>query len=344
MSFPFGTLSGLYGAAAGFKNSLYDRGFLDPLRLPVPVLSIGNLSMGGTGKTPVTLFLSRQLKEFRRPVIVTRSYGIKRTQPAEVRLGLKDGASVFGDEAMEMAEKAAGVVYSGPKKYETAIFAYNAATPDLILVDDGFQHRALARDFDLVLVDATDDQTELVPAGRLRESFSSLLRADAVLLTKVNLATPQQIARVKALIPSGVPVFEASFNFASISPFFDQSFGRPVALLSALGRNDLFSRQVEERLGRPADKVWAFRDHHAFTSAELNEIRSYLSSNPDALIATTAKDEVKLRAHFKNESRLMVLENEVQIEKFEELKSLILRTFQVRAKWSQVIGEGPWPL
>lgn len=329
-----GSLAKIYSGAANLKNLFYEQGLLHSEHMDFPVVSIGNLSMGGTGKTPVCLHLARVLPPFlgaRRAVVVTRSYRTSRTEPAEVQLGLAHGAEIFGDEALELAEKGPLPVVTGPDKTQSAIFAAENLHPDLLLLDDGFQHRKLARDFDLVLLDPTDSKVFPLPAGRLRESFENLKRAHAVVLTKVNWAGSEQVARLRARIPAGVPVFEAEFRWQSEDLFREQSFGRPVALLSALARNELFREQVELSLGRPVDQMWSFRDHHAFSLSDFARCEDWLRQNPQGLIVTTGKDEVKLRS-FRQvaDPRWWTLQLKIQIRNENELLQLILQKLRER--------------
>lgn len=353
MQLLFLPLSPIYQGAACLKNQLYDRGFLDQLHLPAPVVSIGNLSMGGTGKTPVTLHLSRGFaKSFRRPVIVSRSYRSPLRQPLPVQLGQTQAAAFFGDEAYELALRAGALVYTGPVKWRTALQAWVDVKPDLILLDDGFQHRRLARDFDIVLVDATDSETQLIPRGRLRENFSSLRRADAVILTKVNLATPMQLEQarqqVMEFLPSTSVVLEARFELAEPARLLELSFGRPVALASALARNEIFKSQVEQILGRPVDQVWARRDHHPWDSADAAQITRWLQLHPGGLVLTTEKDESKLRSHLSTQDSVIALRLQVRLEAQDEVSLFQRMSDKIQQRshpWGTrpQLEAGPWP-
>lgn len=349
-----GALVPLYRGLTRIKNAAYEGGFSETLRLPVPVISVGNLSMGGTGKTPVVIWLSRTVarscpvpaehdgslpilqvhddilprgsardgslprppaREFRRPVIVTRSYRTPLREPCPVQLGRPDGARVFGDEAVELATRAGGLVYTGPVKWRTALRAYQDVKPDLILLDDGFQHRRLARDFDIVLIDATDERDTLFPAGRLREDFASLGRADAVLLTKVNWARPEFVerlrARVAAAVRPGAVVMDLHFGFRDEAAIAAAAFSRPVGLVSAVGRNEVLRTRLEAVLQRPLDLVLAERDHHPWSAKEAEALRAWWERHPDGIVFTTEKDETKLRPLLRDEKRLQTLRLEV---------------------------------
>ncbi len=165
----------------GARNALYDRGSLRARRLQGPVISVGNLSAGGSGKTPFVMLLGELLKA--RGIkfdVLSRGYG-RRSQGVL----LVDPAGLphqFGDEPLLIARKLQVPVIVGEDRYEAGCFAESRFGPQLHLLDDGFQHRALARDFDIVLVTPQDANDRLLPAGRLREPLRSLRRADAVVL------------------------------------------------------------------------------------------------------------------------------------------------------------------
>ena len=175
-------LTAIYGAVSRTRNEFYDRGVLSARRLQGPVVSIGNIAAGGSGKTPFVIALGEMLK--RRGVsfdVLSRGYGRKTKGVALVD---PDGAAVdFGDEPLLIARRLEVSVVIGEDRYAAGRFAEENFGPRLHLLDDGFQHRGLARDFDIVLVNATDKQDRLFPMGRLREPLSSLARADAIVLT-----------------------------------------------------------------------------------------------------------------------------------------------------------------
>ena len=174
-------LSALFGLGVHARNTLYDRGLARSHRLSGPVVSIGNLSLGGSGKTPFVLLLGELLKARGLKFdILSRGYGRKTRGVA-----LVDPAGSprdYGDEPLLMARRLGVPVIVGESRYAAGIFAEQKLGPQLHLLDDGFQHRSLARDFDIVLVTPEDARDCLLPAGRLREPLTSLRRADAVVL------------------------------------------------------------------------------------------------------------------------------------------------------------------
>lgn len=183
--------SKLYGFGVRLRNARLDRGSSAVRSLPVPVISVGNLSAGGTGKTPMVLYLAKELRRFGfRPAVVSRGYRGGAERDGGV---VGDGQRIFlsadqaGDEPRLLAERLPGVpVVVGVDRFSAGMTAISQFSPDLILLDDGFQHRRLARDLDLVLLDARWPlgNGHLLPRGPLREPFLALKRADALILTR----------------------------------------------------------------------------------------------------------------------------------------------------------------
>src|SRR5207237_2798261 len=160
----------------------YDRGRLPMRRLEGSTISVGNLSMGGSGKTPFVVVLGNLLKE--RGIkfdVLSRGYG--RSSRGVALVDPAGSPRDFGDEPLLIARRLGVPVVVGEDRYAAGRFAEQKFGPQFHLLDDGFQHRALARDFDIVIVTAADARDRLLPAGRLREPLTSLQRADAVVLT-----------------------------------------------------------------------------------------------------------------------------------------------------------------
>src|SRR6266550_962906 len=188
-------LSGFYGAGIALRNKLFDRGALSTMRLDRPVISVGNLSTGGSGKTPFVITIGELLKERGIPFdVLSRGYGRK---TGGVRIVDPTGyASEFGDEPLLIARKLGVPVIVGERRYEAGRVAEQEFQTQLHLLDDGFQHRSLARDFDIVLMASGDFKDRLLPSGRLREPLSSLERADAIVLPQ-DLAVEHSCLREK---------------------------------------------------------------------------------------------------------------------------------------------------
>src|SRR4051794_38055615 len=175
-------LSGLFAAGVAARNALYDNGTLPARRLSTPVISVGNISVGGAGKTPFVILLGELLaKRGIRYCVLSRGYG---RDSRGVRVVDPAGSPhEFGDEPLLLARKLGVPIVVGEDRYAAGLAAEKQFAPQLLLLDDAFQHRALARDFDIVLVTPDDAHDRVLPAGRLREPLSALRRADAVVLS-----------------------------------------------------------------------------------------------------------------------------------------------------------------
>jgi tetraacyldisaccharide 4'-kinase len=260
------------------RNLLYDHKILPVLRLNTPVVSVGNLSVGGSGKTPFVLLLGELLKARGiRLDVLSRGYG---RQTRGVSLVDPAGtARDFGDEPLLIARRLGVPVIVGESRYEAGCYAETNFGAQLHLLDDGFQHRNLARDFDIVLVTAEDMQDQLLPAGRLREPLTSLRRADAVVLmndadVRAASVENQQIWRTKrSLALSSVP-------------------SRPIAFCG-IARPDAFLQQLRATGVEPAAHRF-FRDHHAYTVNDVRELLELRQQNGGAGFLTTEKDAVNL--------------------------------------------------
>ena len=217
-------LTPLYRGAVAARLEAYRRGWLRSSRLPAPVISVGNLTFGGTGKTPTVIALVRDLvRRGRHPAVLTRGYGRTIAEPV-VLIGPdpKVAVEVAGDEPLELAARLPGVpMVVDPDRVRGGVEALTRGA-DILVLDDGFQHLRLERDLDLVLVDAGDPWGggRMPPRGRLREPLSGLARAHAVLLTKVP-ADPEpmltEVRRVVAERAPGTPERMGQMSFPSMT-------------------------------------------------------------------------------------------------------------------------------
>jgi tetraacyldisaccharide 4'-kinase len=299
-------VSALYGAALEARARLYGSGRLASSRAACPVVSVGNLTFGGTGKTPFVEFLARRFRfEGRRPAILSRGYRRRSTGVVVVSRGEGPlvGPDEGGDEPVAMAKKLPGVpVVVAERRAEGARAAIGLGA-DLLLLDDGYQHLALARDVNLLLLDAADPfgGGRLPPGGRLREPLSALARADAVVFTRVGRGYPTAAAReTVARWNPGAPIFTARLRPVGL---WDES-GSPVASLELAGRRFLavcgiantagFASSLAELELRP-EEIFAFSDHHRYGRSDLARIRRAADRTGSAWIVTTEKDAVKLQ-------------------------------------------------
>lgn len=287
--------SEVFGAASSARAALYRRGVLKSARVDRPVISVGNLAVGGSGKTPFCALLVRRLAE-RRVAIVSRGYG-RRSQDSLVVVSRGDGPLVdvetAGDEPFLLAEQTNAIVVVCADRARGAREAI-ALGADVVLLDDGFQHFALSRDVDLVLLDAGDPfgNGALLPRGPLREPISALSRASAIVLNHGDEA-PDPVALEARVdpraLPPGAPIVHVVVEASATRPLD----GRRVAILSGIARPSRFERTVQ-RLGATIVHAAHEGDHVWFDEATVSRFASS-ASNAD-LWVTTAKDAVRLPA------------------------------------------------
>ncbi len=282
MPFSSELLNGLaliYGAAVKTRNTLYDIGVLKAVRVPLVVVSVGNIEAGGTGKTPFTMALADELYHRGRKVaIVTRGYKGRLAGPIIVTPQHRNEEA--GDEALLMARLMKAPVIKSPDRHRGALFAYVHLGAEIIILDDGFQHRRLHRDLDIVLVSRDITRERLLPAGRLREPASSLSRAGIIVAMKG--------ARYDGLKAELKPS-------ALVDPHGNTSdqgllAGKRILAFCAIGRPDHFFAMLE-RLGAIVERL-AYQDHHCYTVNDVKEIMDRASDKD--LVLTTEKDLVKI--------------------------------------------------
>jgi tetraacyldisaccharide 4'-kinase len=270
-------LSGMFGAAVAVRNSLYDGKLLPIRRLQKPVVSVGNISVGGSGKTPFVIALGELLQA--RGIkfdILSRGYG--RSSKGAVVVDPTGRANDFGDEPLLMRRKLKAPVVVGADRYQAGLLAEKTFSTQLHLLDDGFQHRRLHRDCDIVMLPQSDLNDMLLPIGRLREPQASLARAQ-VLVADPGLMIPQkfagkQIWRANRALDVGA-ITGRALAFCGIAKpgqFFDQLRSLPVELVD----------------------THAFADHHRYTAEDVRLLlRRQQQSKADFLV-TTEKDQINL--------------------------------------------------
>ncbi|MGA8341672.1 MAG: tetraacyldisaccharide 4'-kinase [Candidatus Sulfotelmatobacter sp.] len=271
-------LSAIFGGVVRARNALYDRRVLRARQLQGAVVSVGNLSAGGSGKTPFVILLGGLLQA--RGIkfdVLSRGYGrsskgVRLVDPA----GLPQE---FGDEPLLIARKLQVPVIVGEDRYEAGRFAESKFGAQLHLLDDGFQHRALARDFDIVLVTPQDAGDRLLPAGRLREPLSALRRADAVVLAGGALAESFPIERQlvwrvrRGIVPQNI-------------------VPRPV-VFCGIARPQNFVLQLRAANIEPVAEA-LYRDHHAYSEKDIGELLELKQRSEAGGFVTTEKDAVNL--------------------------------------------------
>ncbi|SRR5579875_65982 len=304
--------SALYGLGAYLRLVAYGAGCLKRHQAPVPVLSVGNLTCGGSGKTPVVIDLARRLAAGRRKVaVLSRGY---RRRSTEELLIVSDGAGSLagcqdaGDEPyMVAAAVPEAVVIVCARRALAAEVAVKVYDADVILLDDGFQHLALMRDQDLVLIDYSDDldADRLLPAGRLREPPSALARAGWVAVTRVPPdPDPARLSRLTervAVLSPRAKLTSCRFVPSRLSSVSGRATeGDPGALRSAkvvalcgIARPASFF-QLLEHLGAQIVRTRAYADHHWWSHKDLETVRADLRDTGAQLVVTTEKDAVRL--------------------------------------------------
>ncbi len=298
-------LSWLYGAGVRGRAYAYKRGWISSERLPVPVISIGNLTVGGTGKTPATIALARWIREELRKEVAILSRGYKRRDPHWIRLvSSEDRVEEVGDEPLLMARALPGIpVVVGEKRVEAAHWALKRFPVDVFLLDDGFQHLRLQRDLDLVLIDTVSffRVGRLLPAGSLREPLSALRRADFLCLTRADALDPvDAVAEQLRRIAPTPPILRSCHRPKG---FWDLRTGKMenlkglegkrVFALCGIAHPDSF-RGTLGKLGVEVVQPFIFPDHHFYRDRDWKEILQGVKHHPVDAIVTTEKDAVRL--------------------------------------------------
>jgi tetraacyldisaccharide 4'-kinase len=291
------------------------------------VISVGNLTMGGSGKTPFVEYLARRYRfEGRRPAILSRGYG--RVSRGVVVVSRGDGPLVTpeagGDEPVELARRLPGVPVVVARRRVEAAGAAKELGADLLLLDDGYQHLAVRRDANLLLLDAADPfgGGRFPPAGRLREPLSALERADAVVFTRAAAGLPTEASRrTLARWNPRAPVFTARIHAAGLR----DTEGAPVEtgaladrrLIAVCGvaRPATFAASLSE-LDLSPEATLVFRDHHRYGSRDLERIRRTAERTGSTWLVTTEKDAVKLAGRTPVPALAIRLAVEIQEEGF----------------------------
>jgi tetraacyldisaccharide 4'-kinase len=271
-------LTGIYGAASALRNTLYDHGILPSRRLEQPVVSVGNLSVGGSGKTPFVIALGELLKarDMRFDVL---SRGYRRRTRGVLVVEPNGRAADFGDEPLLIARKLGVPVIVGENRYEAGRLAEEKFESQLHILDDGFQHRSLARDLDIVLMTDSDFRDRLLPSGRLREPLSSLERADAIVLP-AELEVECTALRGKLLWRIKREIVELAAPEAPV-------------VFCGLARPQQFFAQVRAAGISPVAEV-EFRDHHAYDRGDITRLLATRARLGAGGFVTTEKDAVNL--------------------------------------------------
>jgi len=338
ISLALAPLGGLYGAAMKARRVLYQTGRFRVHRLGVPVISVGNLTTGGTGKTPLVGWIANELaQQGRRVCILTRGYG---RGSSKTRVVVSNGSEILldadraGDEPLLLAEglKGRAAVICDADRVSAAHWAIENFKSDVLVLDDGFQHLRVARNLNLLTIDATNPwgNRRLLPAGILRERPAELARADCVVITRAD--EPDQIEELQREInklSKGCPTFRSRMTLRGLreiglreSPEVTNEIKTSsVAAFCAIGNPESFFSLIRNG-GYDLCYTRTFRDHHAYTQDNIDRVvRESIACGAETLL-TTAKDEVKLRK-LRFEMPCYAADIEIEIESGEQFSYLI---------------------
>ena len=322
-------LGSAFGAIGALRVEAYRRGLLRRHRLQGPVVSVGNLGVGGSGKTPVVLRVAEILRDAGEPVaVLSRGYGGRFAGEALV---VSDGTSVLasaaeaGDEPVMLARALPGVVVAvGPRRDVVGREVEARFGRRVHVLDDGFQHLRLARDLDLVCLDVRDLEDQPLPVGRLRERPAALSRADLVLLTRLEAASEAELGALETRIGPGrtfrVERRVAGFTTAAGAP---QAPPKRAFLLAAIARPERLERDVAAAGVAVVGRAF-FRDHHRFRPRELASVAEQARLLGADAIVTTAKDVVRLESASVSEPPVIVLGIEARVADEARLRERLL--------------------
>lgn len=284
-----------YSFVTRTRNALFDRGWKRTHRAAVPVVSVGNLTLGGTGKTPCVEWVARFFREREVQVaILSRGYG------SEADAGRNDEALVLEENLPDVPH------LQGADRAALAATAVEELESELLVLDDGFQHRRMGRDLDVVLIDATRPPARdyVFPRGTLREPPGGLKRAGAVLLTRCDQVPAPEVAALRAWVARRVPNVPVAttehrpvelVGCEGMTESLELLRGRTVGAFCGIGNPQAF-RHTLEALGAAVADLRVFPDHHPYTREDVDALGRWADALPaDAVIATTQKDFVKLR-------------------------------------------------
>ncbi len=322
-----------YGAIARLRRTGYQRGWFPQHRLPKPVISVGNITVGGTGKTPLVIWLASRLHEQgKRVAILSRGYG-KQTNARNTLvsdgLSLKAEWRSVGDEAMLMAQKCPwAIVAVGKDRYRLGCWVLEQTRCDCFILDDGFQHLPLYRDLNILLFDALDFKglRAVLPAGRMREPLAAAQWATTIVFSRtesVRFVAPLQ-ARIEQCTGTSIAplhVETAPRWFIHIPTGMIQEIEsfkkRSCFLVSGIGNPSSFRSTIESCGLVPIDEV-RYPDHFAYSEKDVEAIRLKMKGMGINLVITTEKDAMRLREFLRIDDPIWALDVEVKMTKGEE--------------------------
>ena len=318
-------ISLVYKIVICLRLHAYKKGWFKTYRPNIPVISVGNLTVGGTGKTPIVDLLSRELQSRKiKHAILSRGYGRKNNN-IQRRLRFCENKhsdpELFGDEPYMLAMRNPEVpVYVDSSRIAAADSAEKKDNPDVLVLDDAFQHLAIHRDLNLLLIDAEHGlgNGNLIPYGTLREPANQWTRADAIIVTKTNLSSANTVSKIiKNKLKVTIPVFNFNFEtkfFSSLDGKDRKDIkhlaGKNLVTVSGIAQPDGFRKMLENLKVNIINNL-EFADHHDYSNSDVQTILSKSDEIKPDYIITTEKDAVKLRPFSELKNSVWILEIEV---------------------------------
>jgi len=323
-----------------FRNFSYDHGILPSLEPELPVISVGNITFGGTNKTPFVEMLTRELLEKGLNTgIISRGYGGRTEKPVVIRNG-EASRDVVGDEPLLLSTRLPEVPVAVSRDRLADVTALVSENVDVVIADDAFQHRKLGRDVDIVLVDATCPfgNDLFAPAGILRESPRSLSRADMVIVTKSNQVTEMQLEEVRSGLEKWVSpekIFISRLELANwalwdgewhdIDP--ESIAAWDMVAFSAIGSPSSFWDFLVEQ-GFPPVESHFFKDHHRFTNGDMNELAERVEATGSDILVCTEKDVHNIPEMSRDGLRLLVPRIKTELDNMQGFLAELARIFR----------------
>lgn len=310
----------IYKKIVDFRNLMYDKKKFKSYKSKIPIVSVGNITAGGTGKTPFVVSL---VKYFRgrglNPLIVSRGYGRKTKKQIVFNLKSEKAVEEVGDEPILMSLLCPKTdIVVNKNRVEAVRWAETSSKKyDVIVLDDGFQHRAIHRDFNILLINAEQNLSECLPKGELREPLKNIKRADCIVFTK-----SCSLANVPgAIADSNIPMFKSRELFA----LSNTEYSCGVAFCG-IGSPSSFIKTLDKLSVKIVDKIY-FRDHQQYNDRAIEKIEELLKQNNQRVFYTTQKDWIKLPPAFLKKYHGVYVEMDVFVDDL-EFQNLLLKKIE----------------
>jgi tetraacyldisaccharide 4'-kinase len=343
-------LAGLYGAGARLRRRAFQQGWLKSRRLSRPVISVGNLTVGGSGKTPLVAQVAEILLcNGHKPAILTRGYRRERGADLialEPRAQRNPDARTAGDEPALLARvlPQVPIVICGDR-FRAGQLAEERFGVDVHILDDGFQHFAVARDVDLVAIDVTQDvlHDAVLPAGRLREPVPALSRADIIVLTRTEIQDSAPAEKQVREINPGAPIFRCTTSLRSLIDAGSRQAieaehyrGRPVCAFCAIGNASAFFSDLRWWGFNPVVEI-AFRDHHVYSREDLQRLNRAAKEKGAVAFLTTEKDLMNIQPQLAFALPVLACAIQAEISEAEQFEQVLLAGIERKRVGSKVV-------